>query len=514
MRDDANHHAEKLAVLDIGSNSVRFVVFSSLIQVEMPVYNEKFLCGLGRGIDQQRNLDPAAKELTLRVIARFAALARGMNVSHIEAIATAALRDCSEGPAFAAQLGEIIGVPVQILTGAEEARLSAIGVLAGIPQARGMVGDLGGGSLELLRITSNSQTDIGSDFSFCDPVTLAVGPLRLLDEVGSDLIQAQRIIEQQFDQLNWPVAANTDSYYTGAPLYSVGGAWRAIARFHMRLTKAPLPVVHQYTVDGAELGSVCQQILSLSPDALNSKGWVSGKRVRHLPQAALVLQQLVIRLRPRSVVFCATGLREGIAYNRLDPELQFQDSLIKHCAILVENDNRFGPLGAELIRFTDPLFHEAEETPAWRRLRAAACHLSDWGWKLHPQGRASVSFERIIMAPFFNLNHQDRAFLALTIYAGYGGKIQDPILAPAQILLSSQAWNRALLLAAIFRLAYAISGRVPALLAQASLIISSKGAQPGKVVLKLPKHHAVLRHDLVEKRLIHLNLAKKKFFSK
>src|SRR6201994_679831 len=177
-----------LAVIDIGSNSVRLVVYEGLARAPTALFNEKALCGLGREVQTTGLLAADAVEKALTALRRFRALCRVQKVGRVYAIATAACRDASNGPEFIAKAEKICGCTIEILTGQEEARYSALGVISGIHKPDGIVGDLGGGSLELIDVHGH-QVRGG--------VTLPLGSLALQDLSHKSLKRAERIVKNE-----------------------------------------------------------------------------------------------------------------------------------------------------------------------------------------------------------------------------------------------------------------------------------------------------------------------------
>ena len=206
----------RCGVVDLGSNSVRLVVFEGRGRNPVAIFNEKAVLGLGRGLHDTGQLNPDAVAQALTIMQRYHAVARAMGAAPIEVLATAAVRDASNGAAFVAALGEKLpNVPIHILTGVEEARLSADGVLLGFPGADGLLGDIGGGSLELVALSQGAQGKSAS---------LPIGTIRLADRAKEDIGKARAIVTEELARHPWLHGA------AGRDLYLVGGAWRAMAR--------------------------------------------------------------------------------------------------------------------------------------------------------------------------------------------------------------------------------------------------------------------------------------------
>src|SRR5437764_703902 len=316
----------RIAVIDVGSNSLRLVVFERLGASLMPLLNERVMCALGRHIAVTDQLDPAGVELAFANLQRFVALARALGADHLAIIATAAVREAGNGRAFAAEIERQCGVPVMIIDGGEEARLSAAGVLAGIRDADGVVGDLGGGSVELVRVDAAAAAPIGTGIS------LPLGPLRLA-EFSDNKKAVNELIERTVAEAAVLRGA------AGKTLYLVGGAWRAIARLHMEQTQYPLHLIHEYTMARRPAESFLDIIAGQSRRSLERVTGISRRRLEVVPLAAMILRRLVAVGRPDRIVFSAFGLREGYAYGLLPAEPDC-DALIAACIGMAASQSR------------------------------------------------------------------------------------------------------------------------------------------------------------------------------
>src|SRR3954469_17609551 len=417
--------SSRIAVIDIGSNSIRLVVYDGLHRSPVPLFNEKIMCGLGRAVEKTGRLNPDGVSLAIENIARFARLIDGMDVAQVEVLATAAVRDASDGASFVTAIEQRTGLTVRTIAGEEEARLSALGVLSGTPGADGLMGDLGGGSLEL----------VGLDRGVIGPqVTMPLGPLRLLESCGGKMSNAARIIDQHIEALPWLSA------HKGRPFYPVGGSWRALAKLHMEQVGHPLHVIHHYCAPGAQMREFAGVIARQSRSALDRMSGASRRRSDTLPFAALAMERLLRHVQPSTVVFSAHGLREGLLFDMLSPEIQRQDPLVSSCASLAKRIGRFAQ-GEIMAGWTASLFAGEDESAG--RLRRAACLLSDLGWSEHPDYRAEHAYLRVLRMPFAGIDHEERAFLALALYVRYGGRIEDPRVATARGLVTDGAAVRA-----------------------------------------------------------------------
>ncbi len=471
------HGAERVAVIDIGSNSIRLVVYDGLTRSPMALFNEKVLCGLGRGVEKAGTLNPDGVAQALVALERFASLTAGMEIARLDVIATAAVRDAKDGVAFVEAIERRTGLTVRVISGEEEARLSAMGVLSGTPEADGLVGDLGGGSLELVGL---DQGVIG------EQVTLPLGPLRLMETGVTRQNGLIRLIDQHLESLPWLHKAK------GRPFYPVGGSWRAIAKLHMEQTSAPLHIIHHYTLPALEAREFAALMGRQSRSSLEKMAG-SRRRLDTLPFAALVFERLLRAAQPSKVVFSAYGLREGHLFSLLSPEGQREDPLLASAADWARRFVRMGD-SSLLTDWTAGLFAGEDDNAI--RLRHAACLLSDIGWAEHPDYRAEHAFLRILRYPFPALDHDERAFLALSAYARYAGTIDSPTTVGARSLASEGQGLRALVLGLALRLAHTLSGGATGLLKRTSLKVSGE-----RLVLTLPEDGSVPSGEAVQRRV-------------
>ena len=474
----------RIAVVDLGSNSLRLVVFEQLGTTLIASLNEKIMCALGRGLARTGRLNPDGTELALSNLQRFVDLAGALSVDHLAILATAAVRDASDGPAFAAQVERRCGVKVRILAGTEEARLSAAGVLAGIRDADGVVADLGGGSVELVPVDAASATPISAGIS------LPIGPLRLA-ELG-DRGNVAAIVERGIADASVLAAA------AGKTLYLVGGAWRALARLHMEQTHYPLHIVHEYAIARQDAERFLEIVAGQSRRSLERITTISRKRLELLPVAALILHRLIAVARPARIVFSAFGLREGYAFGLL-PSVYGDDALLASCQGVALSQTRWAGDGDRLYRWIAPVFPGAalpQRETGRRRLHRAACWLSDTAWSEHPDYRAAHAFGRTLTLPFPQIGHSERVFVASALHARYGGSNDDPVKGPTRMLLGEDEAAEARALGLALRLAYTLCGGALTLLDQVRL-----RRDAGGIALELPPTGSLFAGEAVTRRL-------------
>jgi exopolyphosphatase / guanosine-5'-triphosphate,3'-diphosphate pyrophosphatase len=473
---------EPIAIVDIGSNSVRLVSYEALVRSPTPTFNEKVLCGLGRGVATTGALPEDGVAKALAALRRFKVLCSSMRISDVRALATAAVRDASNGPEFLARAQDAIGCEIELLSGQREAQLSALGVISSIHEADGVVGDLGGGSLELINVRHGN---VGRG------VTLPLGGLSLMDASERSPKKAAKIVRDVLAK------AKPLDILTGRTFYAVGGTWRALARLHMRQRNYQLHVMHNYVIPSRDALEFARLVERVEADALSSIDAVSSARRPLLAYGATVLEEIIRRAGPKEVVVSALGVREGLLYESLTETERAEDPLLAAAREFNVLRSRAPAHGDELFAWTTQLLRSShlEETPEEARLRHAACLLSDVGWRAHPDYRGEQSLNLIANATFIGIDHPGRAYLALA--ASYRHIANEDEIGPVlRSLVSPRLLDRARILGAAMRVAYIVSAAMPGVLPRVPLI-----CQKGKVVLMLPPDLADLNSDRLQNRL-------------
>ena len=453
-----------VAVIDVGSNSVRLVQFRVEGRALWPVFNEKTMAGLGKGASETGRLNPDGVEAALRALKRFSILLDARGVAERRAVATAAVRTCADGPDFVKRVRKQTGLKIEVLSGAEEGRRSALGVLAGVGIGDGVTGDLGGSSLEL---TGLSGKAVG------EAVSLPLGPL----SVGvDDLKKAKAAIDAALDSAVAVLAG------TGPDFYAVGGAWRAFAQMAMTLDDYPLRLLHQFEMSAARVVRAADFAAQQSEASLTAIHGVSAKRAPMLPYAALLLKRLMKRGGFKRVVFSANGLREGVLVDAA-PDLVTQgDPLLSGADALARGASVEAALGPALQDWLAPAFRAEPAVFGAERdavVRAAAARLADIGARMHPDHRADLAFMQTLYAPFGGVSHAERVFLALAVHHRYMGKKTRAEDCASNRLLDETQREAALKLGLGLRLGAALSGRSAKVLSNFKL-----ARKAGALVLK------------------------------
>ncbi len=486
--DSANVEYMRLGVLDIGSNSVRFVIYEIFGASFTPVYNEKVLAGLGRDLRSTGELSPNGKREALAAIQRFKMIASSQKLDRILVGATAALRMATDAPAFIAKILALTGLDITPVSGREEARLTALGLIAAQPRAKGIAADLGGASLELIPI---------DDGKVAPGVSYPIGPFQvvghnLADESPLDVDGMRKKINDALDET--PIDPRP-----GEPLYLIGGAWRNLAKIHQERHLYPMRTLQAYALMPGAAKDLAKW--AYGPGHLDVLNWpgLNRRRAETLPYGGLLLDVLLSRLNPPQIIISTTGLREGLVYDSLPPELRSRDSLLDGCRDLARGNLQGLHLAQPLAEFLKPiesLMPRAFEPTNEARLRRAACHLAGIGKGLHPDYRAALVFEEVLYAPLAGLTHKERAYLAMILFHSYTSDGDVPNAGAINLLLSLKERNAAKIYGTGIRLGVVASGQSADLLREFSLTYEDE-----ILFLGLKSSHGALATDRVAHRL-------------
>lgn len=479
-----------VAIIDIGSNAVRLVIYDGLNRAPVRIHNERNVCGLGADLSRTGKLHPGAVVEALETLRRFSALLSAMKVTTVHAAATAALRDAKDGGEFIQKVRSDFGIDIRVIEGDEEARLAAAGVLMNSSIRHGMIGDYGGGSLELIAVQNQKMTAAGS---------LPVGSHRLLAEPSK--AARQKKVEEHLASLSFLQG------HKGGDFYALGGAWRAMAKAHMHLSHHAFKILDHYTIDGQKAREFAALVVKQGAALFEKTAGVSKKRGKDMEVSALVMQILFDMIAPDRLIFSSTGLREGLLFDRLSEPVQKQDPLFASAAKMSLKISRFDDLKAfrMLYEWIKPLFAGVEEETL--RMIEASCLLSDMAWFEHEDYQADQAFQRLLVLPFYGVDHPGRAFLALTQYVHYRGhlrravrnKKEPDITQAAQQALPKEAIDTAVTVGLAQRLAYGLTGGALSLLRHMSLELSSEN-----VTLRLYEEAQLLSTDMTGHALDYL----------
>lgn len=471
------------AVIDIGSNSVRLVVYESLRRAPYVIFNEKILCGLGRGLSETGKMQDGPMQSAINSLKRFRLMLNNMDVKNYRVVATSAVREATNGPEFVRRVRKECKFDVSVIPGIEEARLSGLGVLCALPRAAGIVGDLGGGSLELARISGGDVLETAS---------FAIGPLKYQNLEGTTISSPKKDIDKALESLDWKGDFQQENFY------AVGGSWRAIAKIHIMEKDYALNNVHHYTMERDEALVLTERLSHMTDAELSQyRVHISSRRLMVLSLAAYILHRLIKKLNSKRLVISGYGLREGLLYENMKPDIRIRDPLIEACHEIAAHSGRFSEHGKRLQKWIDPLFPEDEFEA--NRLRFAAAILSDVGWRGHPEYKSEKVLYEILHGRLLGVAHRGAAFLGLALYICYGGKTGGHETRKVESLLKDSDIIYANQVGLALRLAQRISGGTAKGLKTASLEIVD-----GKLCLNVKKKYEGLVNEVVLERFAKL----------
>ena len=464
----------RVGIIDIGSNSIRLVIYDGPARIPAALFNEKVMAGLGKGVSRDGMLDPDAMERALGSLGRFRRLAEQMGVPRPRTVATAAVREASNGQIFIDRVLDL-GLPVEILSGDDEARMAGLGVIASIPRADGIVGDLGGGSLELARVVGGEVRETSS---------FPLGVLRI-DAVKAKGPRALgAFVAKTLKKSGWAGKG------AGLPFYMVGGSWRSLARLDMHLTGYPLPIVHHYWMPPDNAQHLVRVLARLDRKRLRDVVGLSGTRIPSLSHAASLLSHVVRQLGSSELIVSAYGLREGLLYSELSEYQRAQDPLIASAREEGARQGRFPEHGDLLEAWLAPLFGRESEGDA--RIRHATCLLADVGWRAHPEFRAERGVETALHGNWVGIDSRGRGMMAHALWTSFGGQGMVPVISgicsPSEIE-AAERWGLAL------RLGQRFSGGVADALIGSRLALAKDAVE-----LRVERDNAILYGETVERR--------------
>lgn len=467
----------RVGVIDIGSNSVRLVVFDGAARSPAYFYNEKVLCGLGRDIAQTGLLHKDGRLRALRALDRFKAICDQIQVQSLTTVATAAVREASDGPDFCAQVKQRTGIQITVASGLEEARLSAQGVLLGWPTAQGLVCDIGGASMELAEVADGA---VGR----CE--TSPLGPLKLANITGGNPALLAHI-DTEIKTLQSKINGTFNH------LFLVGGSYRAIASIDMARRKYPLDVLHEYKIAPDNLIETLDWIITAQSSEIAAHSSASPERLKLVPTAAKVLKTLIKAYNPKIIAISSYGLREGMLYERMPQDLRQRDPLIEACKWMEHTSARFPGFGTTMAEWVTQVIPNPR--PKRARLINAAALLHDVSWRANPSFRAEVCFDNATRANMGGLDHVERVFLGMALLHRYKNNGKMGRYQKLSAILSEEQRQAALVVGYTMRLGAALAGGSIDVLKTTHLTLTEH-----TLALTIPHHLQHLNGEAVTER--------------
>jgi len=433
-----HHRASRSAVIDIGSNSVRLVVYAGHRRIPSTIFNEKILAGLGSELAITGNIGTESFDRAITALKRFKALCDEFRTDSVDVIATAAVRDANNGHEFV-QAVQDIGLDISIIEGKEEAYYSALGVMSAFPHSDGIMADLGGGSLEIAQIY---------DSEVIQKVSLPMGVLRVTEWCAEGYEKLNTVFQKYLRDLEWK------EIEAPPPLFLVGGSWRALARIDMDYRNYPLRVVDHYIIsneNALEMNDLLDE--TYDNEHCHNLG-ISSLRIKTLPQAAMLMRVVADNFRVNEGHISAFGLREGILFSKLDEEDRKLDPLLIATDEFARTQRRFHEKKADLNRWLSPLFQDDRKNLS--RIRQAFCNLGDVAWMANPDFRAEWALEIGLHGSWTAITGAERDILGQALFTCFGGGAR--IYPKGGKLASEEDMKRAIAWGLTARLAQRLSG--------------------------------------------------------
>lgn len=477
MSFPASHRA---AIIDIGSNSVRLVIFDVLGASILPTFNEKVMAGLGAGLIKTGRLSEPGQASALSALSRYRAILKALNLRNFTAVATAAVRVAEDGPDFIRKANRILGRPVRVLSGEDEARLSALGVEASFHNPQGVIGDLGGSSVEFMQVGRGKGKG----------ESLMLGPLSL-GEASGDAKELRKTIKAELKKSQVLEGGK-------GRFYAVGGAWRTFAKLNMQLENYALQVLQGYQMTQGQVARAAKLCVdSLSNTAARAQlEALDKRRAKHMPIAAILLEEILSISKFEGISISSAGLREGVLTDLTGAAVS--DPLLDGVIAFVRLDHNQIAFGQALHDFIAPAFAPEADlfgSPAADiRIEKAACMMADSAGRFHPDHRALMAYDKALRAPYAGVTHAERAMIAYAVGCRYEKDFKRPNEYVG--LTSERQAERARQLGSAMRLGAVFSGRSGPILRRAKLSRSGD-----KLCLSVGKADRAMVSETVSRRL-------------
>jgi exopolyphosphatase/guanosine-5'-triphosphate,3'-diphosphate pyrophosphatase len=457
------------AIVDIGSNSLRLVIYAAPSRVPGVLYNEKVAVGLGRNLAETGAIGEGPFAAGVAACRRFVAVLKAAGVTDIRTVATAAARDATDGPQFLAAV-RAAGLEPELLAGTEEAIASAMGVRSAFPGASGIAGDIGGGSLELVELR---------DGQFGRPASFPLGTLRLPALRGKNGKLDAKAVRKMLKEGGWPAQGGPADYY------SVGGTGRALAALDLHLLGVRVPIVHGHVIPAKRLELLREAIAGRDLGELRRIPGIASARVPMLDDLAALFEVLADHLGIERFVISGFGLREGLLFQALDPAVRKLDPLVEGARGWQQRSGRPGWDGQTVANWIAPLF--ADESAEEAAIRTAACLVSGGGLEEESEARAEHALDVALLGAWVGIDAHGRELLAQALYTAWGGKGRPEAIGDNHPL--AMRWGEAI------RLAERLGANHSVPLSRGSLSLNGKD-----VVLTLSRADEALYGDIVRKQ--------------
>ncbi len=456
--------------------------------------NEKVLCGLARDMEQTGRLYERGAKQALKAMGRFSELIKTFKIKEVKIFATSAVRDAIDGKEFVEKIERDHGLKVQILSGEQEAQFAALGVISAMDVVNGVVGDFGGGSLELVNV--DYKLSRGKDFAEAigSKNSFPIGALRLKSISGNNPEKCKEIIDKNLKQFD------LNKKLSGKNFYAVGGGFRSLAKYHIIRTDYPLNVLHQYRVNAQKFLATAKRVAAMTQKRIEKISYFSQARADTLSYTAAVIERIIEVGKPAYIVFSAQGVREGILTELLPEKNRKQDPLIEKVSEMIrhlspEREDEWVRFGNELYEWMSPLFKK--EDGDMNRLRRAACILSRLAWHEHTAYRAEMAFRWVLDSAIPAIDHKGRVFVASCVFHRYQTDANLVLMSEPQTLIDRDTAFRAQVIGNVMNLGYLIAGGAPGILQKVPITRSKRD----EIILSPKTGNGILISDAIHRKL-------------
>lgn len=426
---------EPTAVIDLGSNSIRIVLYEL---GPRGIYRElddlKQVVRLNNYLDSRHVLSEEGIARTVRTIGEFKLLCDAYHVTQIIGVATQSVRVAVNRSVLLERIWNHTGIAFQVITGEEEAQFGYLAAVNTLPYDTGMTVDIGGASTEITYFTKRQLRF---------RVSIPYGAMSLTQQylqhdrvTAKDRQALEGAIRKELDRLLWTIDAQ-------GPVIGIGGTARALARMHQRRTDYPLKTLHGYPMSSADVSTVLDMVRSTPVHKRHDISGLSRDRADIIEAGITIVDQLMKRAAARAFVLSTKGIRDGVLLERVlgrrDLE-RWPDMLGNSIDYLMEHFHLNRDHAFHVWRMVDQLFSEMTEhqwmNGTFHRPLKAAALLHDLGSSISIYNTSSHTFYLLLQVPMFGLSHRER-IIAAAIAAFKSPKQIGSLLRPYQTLLNA-----------------------------------------------------------------------------
>ncbi|WP_347938614.1 Ppx/GppA family phosphatase [Rickettsia oklahomensis] len=413
------------AIIDIGSNALRAVVYESDELGAPEIFNYKFRNYLTNLL----NLDSLdVKHQTYLSLQYLIHIFTKLSVTNIRCVATAILRGHPKADEFKTVIKKRFNIDIEIISGEREAYLTAAGLISGISDAFGIVADLGGGSLELAQIGNKKVGKLKS---------LPLGTKIIASSKFSDVGLITQMLEEEFGTAHYP------------NLYLIGGALRLMSRIYMKSINYPLKNLHNFEINRVEFELYLEKLSQIDKLKLN---YYEQKAINY--NAVLVIKAMIKVFSPEKIIISNYGLKEGVRFDSLPPHETEKDIIYERVKRLVKFDKNVCKI-EKYIEAVQYLLINSDATTLI--IIELAIMLAQYNKNIDKTLRANFVSEFILSSdiPF---SHRQRLMLGIALTVTYTTKTDMQINKIAKKMISKSDYYNSHIIGYYIKIAREIDG--------------------------------------------------------